>query len=753
MRPLPLTQRPLPRRRDRRGVALMLTIILTVAFAALAMGAIYMTGNASLIGSSYDRERDYRYGAEAALGIAKSQLNGGLFVLPDTGYSTIMSNATITGADGLTVPRVLVNLYAGPTGSTSGQDGTFASLVAEATDGSGARYVRRLELTQETFAKFAYFSVREKNALGGTIVFGGGDVIYGPLFTDDTITIGGVPTPAATFRDQVQTARIIVNPLNAAFSAYGYQQNVQPVALPSDARLVNLAGFASAANFLFTAQPATARVTPPAASYAPPDTSFMVNTRIEFLALDLDNDASVTQPQDGFFRVYNANTVAAVNAYGGGMRSPLNVTPGSDDQAPRLPPGANLAAYVRGDPPNAWVQMSTGAGGSYYSTRWDTATTSLTHNCGDWHAVDGTILLPLGRDEFFPASVHNKAWFQALMLAAKTAGGAGMTAANATTHVSQLAGAIMNRTDNLASLKAPVCYPGGDPHLVAIERYKMPGYAAAAYQRGGEDTTFTPVGYFGSWTAYPGAVDPRLAAAGAATFPRSDRSYLFPLYRGINPNSRGVIQVNGSVGVSGVVRGRITLYANGGTIVILDHVKYAINPSGPDCLGERDILGMIASYNVTIANNALLDPQYPIPVSPSSSGNISTAAWKTFNPSGQSGLTLHGVVMTLSNGFRNEGFRGGGYRPDVALCGAAVSGRGCLNLVGGILMDTRGAVGLVGATGYVKRYAYDRCAATRPPPYFPTTGRFADNRFYELDPVKFNNLGVAGYYRILSARP
>ena len=130
---LPLRSSPAGRDavRPRRGVALILTMILTVAFAALAMGAIYLTGNAALIGSSYDRERDYRYGAEAALGIAKSQLNGGLFVLPDSLYSTIMNGATITGADGLPLSRVLVNLYVGPTGSTSGQDGTFGSIVAE----------------------------------------------------------------------------------------------------------------------------------------------------------------------------------------------------------------------------------------------------------------------------------------------------------------------------------------------------------------------------------------------------------------------------------------------------------------------------------------------------------------------------------------------------------------------------------------------------------------------------------------------
>ena len=41
-------------------------------------------------------------------------------------------------------------------------------------------------------------------------------------------------------------------------------------------------------------------------------------------------------------------------------------------------------------------------------------------------------------------------------------------------------------------------------------------------------------------------------------------------------------------------------------------------------------------------------------------------------------------------------------------------------------------------SGYIKRYAYDACAFQTPPPYFPTTGRFKRNRYYELDPVGFN---------------
>ena len=36
----------------------------------------------------------------------------------------------------------------------------------------------------------------------------------------------------------------------------------------------------------------------------------------------------------------------------------------------------------------------------------------------------------------------------------------------------------------------------------------------------------------------------------------------------------------------------------------------------------------------------------------------------------------------------------------------------------------------------MKRYSYDRCAVINPPPYFPTTGRFPDNRYSELDPVR-----------------
>ena len=46
-------------------------------------------------------------------------------------------------------------------------------------------------------------------------------------------------------------------------------------------------------------------------------------------------------------------------------------------------------------------------------------------------------------------------------------------------------------------------------------------------------------------------------------------------------------------------------------------------------------------------------------------------------------------------------------------------------------------MGTADGTGYLKRYTYDACAATDPPPYFPTTGHFGRSSYYEVDPVGF----------------
>lgn len=279
------------------------------------------------------------------------------------------------------------------------------------------------------------------------------------------------------------------------------------------------------------------------------------------------------------------------------------------------------------------------------------------------------------------------------------------------------------------------CYLGGDPHLVAIARNTV-AWANSDKQKGGDDTTFTASDPRGAWQTWSGTIPPVVSSArgvaNSSVLGPHDAAYLYPLYRGYNTNTKGVIYSAGSVGVSGVVRGVMTLYSPY-TVVILDDLRYANDPAAGVCI---DILGTISGANTVIAKNGLNTP-----INIRSSGS---RLWETADDTPD--LYLHDIVMALGTSFQVEGYD---QAPSNALtCGTSVDGRGCLYLTGGLIQNRRGPVGLTSGEGYVKRYSYDRCAITNPPPYFPTTGRFEDNRYYEHDPVRVNS-SVAGSIRNL----
>jgi hypothetical protein len=619
---------------ERRGFALLTIIILTLGMAALAASAVYLSGSASLLNTSLDREREFKYGAEAAMAMGKSRLNTDPLALPDSLFTTLISGQPVVGADGVALPGVTVNLYAGPTGSSTGQFGRFASVVAEARDGQGARFVRRLELTQESFARFAYWSNRETNN-GNTIYFANGDNLWGPVWSNDNISIA---SSGAWFHNEVGTAKTISGKPYGTFSR-GYSENQPVITLPSSS-LAKLPGYAAAGNMNF--------ITPNSGNAA------SVLARVEFVATDLGGPTDSTGIDEGFLKVYVAN--------------------------------AGETSWLRGD----WTNNK-----------------ATTNNCGAAYSV-----VPGGPKLFFPASVHNinNAWFTALLRAG------GMTAQQATNAANASLGDIM-------ALPTARCYLGGDPHLVAIERNNA-NFGNAQKQIGGDETTFTPVGGAkGRWLQWPGPIDPRLAARRPW-----DAQYLFPIYRGLNPGTKGVVSFTGTIGLSGVLRGRTTIYSTG-SVIILDDMRYATDPSAAtDKVGKcPDILGIIATDNITLADNAILGPEFIQPAN----GN---GFWKNFDDTKD--VYLHGVMMALNTSFGAENYDQG---PNNANgCEGNQSGRGCLYLYGGLIQENRGPVGLVSGNGYVKRYTYDHCAVTSPPPYFPTTGRFLDNRYYEIDPVRFN---------------
>jgi hypothetical protein len=184
---------------------------------ALAMGAIYVNSNGYLVGRMSEREKELRYAADAALQVGKSRLNNDPFALPDTGYVSLESGAAVLGASGVPIAGVTYNLYAGPTGSTTGQFGRYASAISEAIGprgARGARFVRRLEMQQESFARFAYWTNKETNPSGGIIYFANGDALWGPVWSNDVITIH---SSGATFHDDVTTAETINGAGNGTF--------------------------------------------------------------------------------------------------------------------------------------------------------------------------------------------------------------------------------------------------------------------------------------------------------------------------------------------------------------------------------------------------------------------------------------------------------------------------------------------------------------------------------------------------------
>ena len=300
--------------------------------------------------------------------------------------------------------------------------------------------------------------------------------------------------------------------------------------------------------------------------------------------------------------------------------------------------------------------------------------------------------------KFFPASVHGQAWMNALLVAG------GMTAAQAT--------ATGNLTLTRSCRRRPPAATWVATRTWLRKSATVVRSPVAQKQIGGDTATFTPTGVHGKWLAYPGAIDPRLQARRPA-----DAAYLFPIYRGLNPGTKGVISVTGTVGISGVLRGKMTLYATG-NVVILDDQRYATDPSLGTC---ADMLGMISANNITVADNALNDPP-------------NVGAYR--NEDDTQDVFIHGVMMAINTSFGVENYDQG---PNNANdCEGTNSGRGCLYLNGGIIQQRRGAVGLTSGEGFIKRYSYDRCAVSNPPPYFPTTGRYLDNRYYEIDPVRFN---------------
>ena len=647
---------PAPRvpRADRRGSALILVLLMTVTMAAVAMSAIMLTGSNNMLTKYYDREREFRYAAEAALAMGKARiLKDTTIHLPDSGYVTLLSGGTVTGADGQILPRVKVNLYAGKTGNTTGQFGQYASVVAEAYDAGGTRYVRRLELEAENFAHYAMFT----NVFPG-VCYSTGEFIRGRAHSNQGWNNCGAPT----YYDTVSAHTSVV--LSSAVFKKGYLNGAAVIPIPAVSQLAILHTRATDGNLDVIAR-------------GTDNTTLL--TRIEFVAIDLDNDGDIIGKPEGFMRVYQA---------------------------------ASRTALLRAAP----LQYSAGI---------NSPPDSL---CGDWH-IDSTAVPK--RLTFWPTAVHNANWMWARF--------AGKPPAD--TFNTALA-SVNKRDAIMANASGFRCYMAGDPHLVAIERSKKlsaPAPTLASWQKGGEDTTFTDSTSFGWWQKWAGNTASTVTALAAMNGANKYQGYqaqaarLWPLYKSINITTRGVIHVHGPIAVSGILNGKITLYAqtfgpNLGYVLYPDDLVYSQDPASVLC---ANLLGVLSDKDQMVADNAINSPQR--------AGTGKIYRWTDGDDNAMltsNDYVFMGVMMSRTGTIGVENY--GSHAESKKSCNGAATGRGCIRQAGGVIQNTMTATYAGGGTGYGENRSVDACMNTMSPPYFPVTGKYLDNRFYEMDPARFN---------------
>jgi len=627
--------------RDRRGIALITTLLVTFAVSAIALAAVMMTLNANLIGKNAERAQTVDAAALAGLEEARSAINGNRALYPTGGYTTLQSNAAVKDASNTVIPNVTRSVWVGPSGLTTGQYGVVGSIISLAKDRFGNKVLRRLEINQESFSKFSYFTDIEEDTAGTTLSFLNNDQVRGPVHTNDTIRIA---TSGATFYDEVTSARsTIIGQSNGTF-AKPPKLGVARIPMPTVTDLNKLDSLATVGGARFAGSTA--------------GDAGEARTRIKFLTIDLGPSNGGVQ---GFFRVYQ----------------------GLDE------------AFVSASLPN-----SSGTAGSYLE---------LSRNCGDSTGVTGQMFLAANYHDTTSITAHKH--------------GIALTGTPTSAQKIQRRDAALTPAAGLGVH----CYLGGDSILT--KSGAGANWLLAANQPDG-----------GAWVQAPASVQATLAALGTVITSRPDRQYLFPLSRSYNPSFKGVIYVAGKVILDGVIRGRVTVAASG-NIIFGDDITYYQNPATRDCT-TGDIAGYFSGQSIIVSNNTMNAPQ-----TLNTNASQSTSASGTFRSySASTAETIHGFFLTLKT-FGAENYNAGSNSAEVCSTGGSSTvGRGCLNTYGGIIQRNRGAVTQTvsgGGTGYAKRYQYDICGATDPPPYFPTTGVFVKNRYYEMDPTRFN---VASWY-------
>lgn len=344
--------------RNERGVALILTLLITMAVAAMAIGGVMIAGASGLTSRFAAREAALHSLADAGLEIARDSINNVANLLPDTGHIVVAPASTITDANGNTIPGLTRTVYAGRTGgrtggpATSGQYGSnYMSVLSVISDPRGAVAARRGLFAQESWSRFAV----AVNNWSSAIPYGCASTITGPLHSNDDLWLqSSCPAGARTlFGGDVSVVGSVRNPTNGNFT-HGFETGSAPLAWPTPAQLGLMRAYAQEADVTN-------------GDYDLTGGNIGTNkpcTRLDFQVLDSNQDG-IIQWDEGYVRIFRCNNLNYTSlAYTNGRRWNQE-TGGSDaDDDPNLL-SPNCGAYS-GSPTGAfrtaaWIYNNTGA--------------------------------------------------------------------------------------------------------------------------------------------------------------------------------------------------------------------------------------------------------------------------------------------------------------------------------------------------------------------------------------------------------
>jgi hypothetical protein len=677
--------------RARRGSALILVLLMTLAVAALAIAAIFMSSSAGLLSRFYDREREYRLAAEAALAIVRSRLeHSQTLAVPDTGMRVLASGLQIANSSGAVDTRISVNVYAAATGDTTGRWLPHVTLIAAAYDAGGTRHVRRLDLQRQSYSRYAM--VVDSFPSGMTF---GPATVNGPVHANDAWRTGTSAATAGVYRDSLTAT----GGFSGTATYTGDTSSAVPtMPYPRDSTFAWMTTLASAANLSFA---------PVSGSGA----GYVQGSRLEFVTFDADGDGTV-EVGESYARIFDLG-------------------PGADTSRLRvsIDPSTWFILYYAKYWTDRIIQNQCGA--FYYrSSRWQFFPVA-THR-SSWARA---IIQQTGGSNF--PSVTNPTMnemddydFNAVSL----------ILSQSTARCFPTGSPYLMPTERMTNDLGVIT--GTDADTVPFGVVAGTGY-------GGNDTTFTARARscqlstggttgrcdtdthatIGSWRSFPGTPVSGIATTvrQAAELPR-----LWPLNAPSNSASRGVMRATGGpLFVSGTVRGDLTLVVDG-DVVIVESLTYANNPADPATDECTDQLGIVAVGDVLVADNALLRARRI--------GNTFLSSMtKHLGPSRD--ITVHGHLMSLTGtvGVENPAATAPSGLECPQTGGSANSAAGCFLHTGAAIMQTYTPLWNGSTTGMRYAGSVDRCqATTRRPPFFPLTNRYSTVRALEIQPALAN---------------